>query len=113
MTDRAQHSLAQFTAQDGTSNTLTIGELVGASNCGIPTRNFAWAWMGYTNMPTGWGMQDPCQWYTYGSKHSGVVQFAYGDGSVRGVSRRVPFATLVYASGWQDGVVYDANLLTN
>jgi len=66
---------------DGTSNTVMFGECLGGEETG--TRNYALTWMGAGSLPFYWGLPTPAQWYTYGSKHTGVIQFAYGDGSVR------------------------------
>ena len=38
-------------------------------------------------MPTGYGLPNPYQWYTFGSQHTGgIVQFAFADGSVHAIS---------------------------
>jgi prepilin-type N-terminal cleavage/methylation domain-containing protein len=66
---------------DGTSNTIMFGETLGGEETG--TRQFALAWMGAGSLPFYWGLPTPAQWYTYGSRHTGVIQFAFGDGSVR------------------------------
>jgi prepilin-type N-terminal cleavage/methylation domain-containing protein len=107
-------SLSQLTAADGSSNTLMFGEhstqacvqLTGES----PTRAFSW--MGVGVLPTAGGLQPASScWGTFSSSHAGVVNFAYGDGSVRGVSKNVPTRTLRSAAGWADGEVYDSSLL--
>ena len=42
------------------------------------------------------------------SKHTGgIVNFAFADGSVRGISQAVDFSVFVYASGKADGKVAD------
>jgi len=110
-TDRSVHSLGQFTAGDGTSTTLMFGELVGASNDAMPTRDVAWSWIGSPCMPTGWGLPTKSQWYTFGSKHTGIIQFCMGDGSVRGIVKSADFNSYVFASGWRDGRPYDDGAL--
>ena len=40
----------------------------------------------------------------------GIVNFAFADGSVRGVSQWVEFKVFLAASGMADGVVYSAPL---
>ena len=72
---------------DGTSNTFMFGETLGGEETGA--RHFALTWMGSGSLPTYWGLPSPAQWYTFGSKHTGVVQFAYGDGSVRRVRKGI------------------------
>jgi len=99
--------------QDGTSNTFGYGEILGGS--GGPTRDFNAAWMGAGAMPTAWATIDPAQWYTFGSKHTGIVLFGYCDGSVRPV-KKIGAATDWYTARWYqfnyaagaiDGQVYD------
>src|SRR5207253_1363027 len=84
--NRSRTGLAKI--PDGTSNTVFFGEALGGNQFGTPNgrRDFAYTWMGAGAMATAWGMQNPAQWYTYGSQHpGGITQFAWGDGSVRGV----------------------------
>jgi prepilin-type N-terminal cleavage/methylation domain-containing protein len=70
---------------DGTSNTIAFGETLGGAETG--TRDFSLAWMGAGALPFYWGLPSPAQWYTYGSKHSGVIMFGFGDGSVRPIKK--------------------------
>jgi len=95
---------------DGTSLTFGFGEaLGGATNNG--QRDFVVLWPSF-NLPTAWGLSTAPQWYQYGSKHTGgVINFAYCDGSVRGVRNSADFSTYIYASGMNDGVVYNTNAL--
>lgn len=67
--------------QDGTSNTIFFGESVGDAQSG--PRNYAYCWMGAAAMPTAWNLPAKAQFYTFSSKHAGVVQFAMGDGSIQ------------------------------
>jgi len=84
---------------DGSSNTLMFGEGLGCEATGT-TKSFKWAWMGVGAIPTkfgiapGGGGPTPSSvgvgaslggWNYFSSAHSGVVQFAMGDGSVRGL----------------------------
>jgi prepilin-type N-terminal cleavage/methylation domain-containing protein/prepilin-type processing-associated H-X9-DG protein len=92
--------------EDGTSNTLGFGETL--AGAGPPAqRDFVASWCGALNMPTAWGLGDPCQWYMYSSMHPTVVNFAFCDGSVHGVKKSVDSGTLAYASGYADHVVFD------
>jgi len=47
-------------------------------------------------------------WGLFGSNHTGgIINVVYGDGSVHSVSPSIDFATWVYLSGYQDGVVVE------
>lgn len=102
---------------DGTSNTLMFGESLGGTNQG--SRDFNLAWMGAGCLPTAWDLIDPCQWTSFGSFHTAVVQFAFCDGSVHmlhKIGNSTPwFSTQWYAlmgaSGMQDGNVVDFSQL--
>ncbi|MHB1421748.1 MAG: DUF1559 domain-containing protein [Gemmataceae bacterium] len=109
-TNNSAVTIAQI--QDGASNTIFFGETLGGS--GGPNRDFALAWMGAGCMATAWGLMTPPQWYTYGSMHTGgIVQFAFGDGSVRSVNAGVglnfsgapDWWSWMYISGYIDGGV--------
>ncbi|HZY84793.1 MAG TPA: H-X9-DG-CTERM domain-containing protein, partial [Gemmataceae bacterium] len=94
-----------------------LGGCGSGPNC--PTPDFALAWMGSGSFATAWGLPDPPQWYTYGSKHTGVVQFGFGDGSVRSMRKGVgvgfAFDATYYSwlrtGGIQDGGVIDFSTL--
>ncbi len=70
---------------DGTSNTLAFGEALGGSETGSPT--LAFTWMATGVLPTYWDCQTPSMWFTFGSNHPNVVNFAFCDGSVRGLNK--------------------------
>jgi prepilin-type N-terminal cleavage/methylation domain-containing protein len=100
---------------DGTSNTIFVGEALGGDAGG--SRDFDMAWMGAA-MVTYWGIPDPAVWYAYGSQHTGVVQFGFGDGSVRSIRKGVGVTALTTdwynfqrAAGYQDGGVIDFSQL--
>jgi prepilin-type N-terminal cleavage/methylation domain-containing protein len=102
---------------DGTSLTLMFGETLGGTAKG--GRDFNLAWMGAGALPTAWDLIDPSQWYSYGSGHTAVVQFAYCDGSVRmlrKIGNSTPWFTTQWfafmaASGISDKNVYDPSQL--
>jgi hypothetical protein len=85
-------SLGQLSVMDGSSNTLMYGETLGGKPDG--QADFKNSWMGTGSLPTTWGLGDGSnnvasrsEWYTFGSRHPAVVQFAFGDGSTRGLRR--------------------------
>jgi prepilin-type N-terminal cleavage/methylation domain-containing protein len=67
---------------DGSSNTAFFGETLGGASSG--TRDYVLSWAGATYMGAYYNLPSPATWYTFGSKHA-VVQFGFGDGSVRGI----------------------------
>jgi len=106
----------QTDVKDGTSNTPMFGECLGGAETG--TRDFSLSWAGSGALPTAWGLGSPAQWYQFGSKHSGVVQFGFGDGSVRKFRKGVGasfFTTdwyqLQYAAGRSEGQVVNYAML--
>ncbi len=101
------------TISDGTSNTFAFGETLGGQGPPNP-RNYKLAWMGSSSMWSDWGLQpdNAIDWYTYGSKHTGVVQFSMCDGSVRGIAKGSTAAAAGYnafqeMAGMRDGYVID------
>jgi prepilin-type N-terminal cleavage/methylation domain-containing protein/prepilin-type processing-associated H-X9-DG protein len=117
--DNSTTRIADIT--DGTSNTLAFGEWLGGFHTTGPNefgdpppcRDFEPSWMGGGWMVTKFGLKP-----IYGpglndyfrvqfqSKHPGnVVNFAFADGSVRGINANVDFTTYIYISGMQDGQV--------
>jgi prepilin-type processing-associated H-X9-DG protein len=102
---------------DGTSNTLAFGEYLGGlHNDG--TREMEASWMGAGCLPTKWGLApiygpQSNDYYKlqFQSKHSGVVNFAFADGHVAGISQTADPNPYIYASGMQDGQVYDPSTL--
>jgi prepilin-type N-terminal cleavage/methylation domain-containing protein/prepilin-type processing-associated H-X9-DG protein len=93
---------------DGTSNTLAFGETLGGNGV---TRDFTMVWLGANAMPVAWGLQSPqnSQWYTYSSFHSGTVNFAFADGSVKGLSTSISSLTLRLLGGKADGLTITGN----
>jgi prepilin-type N-terminal cleavage/methylation domain-containing protein len=83
------------TIPDGASNTLMFGE--GRGGRGNGSLNFAWSWMGVGGVPTFRGLAGKdtppadgaapasFQHVRFSSLHTGLVNFAMGDGSIRGV----------------------------
>jgi prepilin-type N-terminal cleavage/methylation domain-containing protein len=99
---------------DGTTNTIAFGETLGGMSV---NRDFRLTWMGAGSMPTAHGLPTDAnaQWYTFSSRHSGIVQFGFCDGSVRpiakGLTSGAGWYNFVYASGANDGMVIDFSVL--
>jgi prepilin-type N-terminal cleavage/methylation domain-containing protein len=119
------------TVTDGTSNTIFFGETVGDNSSA--TNGFCMSWIGSPNLPTAWGPLGPAPnlaaaqagqgygWFSYGSKHTGLTQFGFGDGSVRGI-RQSGVTTdwftnhwyqFMYVSGMRDGSPVDYTQLSD
>jgi len=85
---------------DGTSNVLMFGETVGG-RVG-PIKEFGFTWMGAGFQISAFGLDDK-DWSRFSSEHPGIVQFAIGDGSVRGLSTTINFTNYVSLSAMRDG----------
>lgn len=103
--NRSKTNLAHV--KDGTSNTLLFGEWAGGYDSqGV--LQYSASWIGAGFLPAPWGLapmynQFP-EWVQFSSMHSGTVQFAVADGSVRGLSRTVDSNTYIFQSGMSEGV---------
>ncbi len=141
MVGRSTLTLGQLTVQDGTSNTLMFGELIGG--VGVGTKDFYTTWAGGGAMMTAGGLARGnvadtyagAQWYNLSSRHTAGVQFAFGDASVRTLrfgnttgfitgfgmtSTTAPYNTLTsdymllqQISGRHDGFNYDTSSITD
>jgi hypothetical protein len=116
--NRSAVRLAQLTAADGASNTLMFGEWLGDFPSG--QRRFAPAWIGVGSLPTAYGTASGSETtvFEFSSKHTNMIQFCMGDGSIRGIRKGIAPDTVAYnnyiaASGWCDGVVVDDNQISN
>ncbi len=107
---------------DGTSNTVAFGEYSGTHIDG--TRDFVISWMGAGWLGSRWGLApvysndsmtlgsgNDYSWRQFSSRHTAVVNFAFADGSVRGISRTADYNAWIYATGATDGKVYDPSAL--
>jgi len=118
---------------DGTSNTILAGEYAdcnvnfGTGNnltgecSGTFASGFLYTYWGIRNgdqstpCPAGsdatvTGDRRPCStWYKYGSKHTGITNFAFGDGSVHSINGNISYSTYVLLGGMTDGLVVTLN----
>ena len=99
-------TMAQLTASDGAANTLAFGENSTIAGQQAGNGSVGFIWMGAVNLPVGYGFSNP-DWRTFSSNHTGIINFAMGDGSVRGLSKNADTRTVRSAAGWQDGEAYD------
>jgi len=112
------------TVPDGTSNTLLFGEYAGKGPPTTGWQNVTPCWIGAGMFPTAWGLepqptnwQSPGvdKWYELSSRHTGIVQFAMGDGSVRGIkvvgASGTGYNNFIYSAGMMDGNVIDPSAL--
>jgi prepilin-type N-terminal cleavage/methylation domain-containing protein len=98
--------------RDGTSNTIGFGETFAGNPYGANGRDFRLSWMGSGTMPTAWGLPTGQPgWYQFSSSHTGIIQFAWCDGSVRPVTTSANSTLFIYASGMSDGQVVDLSQL--
>jgi len=83
--------------KDGTSSTLMFGESVGENPTLGTAFDISLAWMGIGGLPAAEGLggiNGSNHWYQFGSKHQGIVHFAFADGRVQPIN--VNINTAVY-----------------
>jgi len=91
-TNNSRTRIVQIT--DGASNTLMFGEGLGGGDpypANTGNLKVKWTWAGIGALGTKFGLRAPVNaggpgWQFYSSRHPGVVQFCFGDGSVRPVA---------------------------
>jgi len=118
--NRTAVSLEALTAADGAANTIMFGETIGSrKGMGPPGFDFdlVYAWVTGEGMPAAWGIPDADKvngvgYYMYSSMHAGVINFLFGDGSVKSLRKHIQDPTGAslpyrYMSGWKDGKVGD------
>jgi prepilin-type processing-associated H-X9-DG protein len=110
--NRSKLTLGQIAVSDGTSNTLMFGETSGGNAQREDRgRRFAFSWCAGA-LPTDAGLASGRRvpWYAFGSRHYRSVNFAWADGSVRGMRFTRSYqewAVLQSLAGYRDGGVYE------
>jgi prepilin-type N-terminal cleavage/methylation domain-containing protein/prepilin-type processing-associated H-X9-DG protein len=97
-TNRSKNPMTDITTFDGSSNTILFGETIGGqatdgSGRNTGQRDFAYSWFGVGATVSAWGIgtagaNSPHNpgWYSAGSsKHTGIVNYCFADGSVKGI----------------------------
>ncbi len=111
-TNRSKVSLAQITANDGTSNTLLYGEACGSQWLGSRFESMDLSWFGVSALGTYGGLHHPRtgQVIHFSGYHPGGVQFCFADGSIRMVRRGTTtdrdtpdWYVLQELAGWREG----------
>lgn len=90
---------------DGTSNTLMFGETRGGNSSTDPMPA-KFAWISVVTMPasTSWLLGED-NFYEFSSNHSGVVNFASADGSVRSLTTNIDGNNWLIINGKGDGLI--------
>lgn len=106
--NRSRYKFADVT--DGSSQTLLFGEAIGHVNPTTNAHEHSYSWMGSGGLPVAWGMGDP-RWYQFSSRHPGVVQFCFVDGSVHAITTDIRFAVLRNLAAMHDGEPIPDNVI--
>ena len=120
--NRSETPIGQITVNDGASNTLMFGELLGGN---AQQRDLEIAWMGAGCGSTFHGISTTAarQESRFSSRHPGVIQFCFCDGTVRAIKSSFdalftglassPNEWWVYQEmgGWKDRGIRDQGIL--
>jgi len=104
--------------KDGTSTTLAFGEALGGLHTN-GTRDMELSWMGAGCLATKYGLapiygpqSNDYVSLQFQSNHTrGIVNFAWADGHVSGISQTADYNVFIYASGMADGYVVNPDNL--
>jgi prepilin-type N-terminal cleavage/methylation domain-containing protein/prepilin-type processing-associated H-X9-DG protein len=120
--NRTKVTMSALTAADGASNSLMIGEQSGTTTAAGVVR-FDFNFVGGGCLGTAFGLAttgNNARYVQFSSAHSGVVQFAFGDGSVRGIrpgntatAYSPDWLLLQQLAGWKDGGSADVSPIAN
>jgi hypothetical protein len=103
-TNRSQTKFAQIS--DGSSQTLLIGEAIGALRSGEISH--AHSWMGCGSLPLSSGFGDTSSWSNFNSLHPDAVGFCFADGSVHYLATSIDEKVLFALGGISEGDLTDA-----
>jgi prepilin-type N-terminal cleavage/methylation domain-containing protein len=108
--NRSQTSIIGIS--DGSSNTLLFGEAAYIKRAD-QANDYSLVWISAW-LPTSWGIPDPTtNWYQFGSGHSGVINFAMGDGAVRTIRKGSDTTLFRQVSAKADGSIPDLSQIMN
>jgi prepilin-type N-terminal cleavage/methylation domain-containing protein len=99
--NRSKVALSALAAADGSSNTLMVGEQCGIMAADLVTPILDWNFVGGGSLGTLRGLAatgENARYSQFSSNHTGIVLFAFGDGSVRGL--RPGNTTTVGSTDW-------------
>jgi prepilin-type N-terminal cleavage/methylation domain-containing protein len=116
-THKSQNKIAAV--PDGSSNTVMFGEAVGGyigwgGSGGIPNGTSAYSWISGFNY-SGFGSpkagaeganDQGSWWYLFTSRHTGIINFCWGDGSVRSLRHQLDWTTWLAVTGKADGIIF-------
>jgi prepilin-type N-terminal cleavage/methylation domain-containing protein/prepilin-type processing-associated H-X9-DG protein len=86
-TRNSVNTIGQISGSDGTSNTIGFGETLATTTFPGSPRNFRLTWFGAGSLGGRRDVGDPASSTSFSSRHTGVVNFGFMDGSVRGVKK--------------------------